>query len=117
MGRCRQYSLLGQSLSGLSALLWLGACAGGAVDDSAGAGGPDVDRDGDDYPASVDYDDLNSEIHPDADEFCDGLNNDCSPATVPCEFTDTVSEIQSPGSLNGIIVIWSCSPTADRRRV
>ena len=37
-----------------------------------------VDADGDGYtPLDGDCDDENPEIHPDADELCDGINNDC----------------------------------------
>ena len=37
----------------------------------------DPDEDGDGYAASVDCDDGNSEIHPAADESCNGLDDDC----------------------------------------
>lgn len=43
---------------------------------------PEVDADGDGYTASQgDCDDANSTVYPGAPEYCDGLDNDCDPAT------------------------------------
>ena len=38
---------------------------------------PYVDQDGDGFAANIDCDDSSSAIYPDADEVCDGLDNDC----------------------------------------
>lgn len=43
---------------------------------------PEVDADGDGYTASQgDCDDANGTVYPGAPEYCDGLDNDCDPAT------------------------------------
>ncbi|MBN1336037.1 MAG: putative metal-binding motif-containing protein, partial [Deltaproteobacteria bacterium] len=44
-------------------------------DDTNGADAVDVDKDG--YPTDVDCDDEDADVHPDADEVCDGKDNDC----------------------------------------
>ncbi len=47
-------------------------------DDTGGDTSVDpLDEDGDGFPADEDCDDGNSEIHPDAQEVCDGVDNDC----------------------------------------
>lgn len=39
--------------------------------------GGSQDDDGDGWPANIDCDDTNSQVHPGAAELCDGIDNDC----------------------------------------
>jgi len=41
-------------------------------------GDKELDRDGDGFEDAEDCDDTNDQIHPNADEICDGIDNDCS---------------------------------------
>jgi len=52
--------------------LCLPACTAGSPKDTDG-----VDHDGDGFAGVEDCDDNNDTIHPDADEVCDGLDNNC----------------------------------------
>jgi len=63
-----------RKLSLLSVLTLAIACGEKDLDDTAG----ELDADADGYPESEDCDDLNADINPEADEICDGVDNDCS---------------------------------------
>ena len=60
-------------------ILLLAVLAGCAGDDKPGNESPDVDKDGFTV-ADGDCDDTNATVNPDADEICDGIDNDCDTA-------------------------------------
>jgi len=53
---------------------------------------PDPDNDGDGVPASLDCDDTNADINPDALEVCDGIDNNC---------TDTIDD-EAAATVDGV---------------
>ena len=54
------------------------ACGDKGMDDGTGDdGGTELDADGDGYGPQVDCDDASAAIHPNAEERCDGIDNDC----------------------------------------
>ncbi|MFN7147516.1 MAG: putative metal-binding motif-containing protein, partial [Myxococcota bacterium] len=55
-------------------LLGLAACT---TDVSVNKGEIDADADDDGYTAAIDCDDARASVHPDAEEVCDGLDQDC----------------------------------------
>ena len=74
--------------------LWVVGCAGDGgetpptddeetdpVQTDTGTPDPGNDADGDGYDADVDCDDTDPDVHPDALEVCDGIDNDCNAAT------------------------------------
>jgi len=59
-------------------------CEGPAADDDDTVAGDDddqlIDADGDGYSTDTDCDDNDTEVHPGADEGCDGIDTDCDGA-------------------------------------
>ncbi len=67
----------------VSLVAWLLACSNdlaGKIDDptlDTGSGAPTADSDGDGSPDSEDCDDTDPDVHPGAEELCDGVDTDC----------------------------------------
>jgi len=76
----------------LLTLLFLLGCPGEPkIDDSAGP--PSVDADGDGFDEANDCDDLDADVHPGADELCNGVDDDC----------DGFIDSDDPGLLDGAV--------------
>ena len=54
----------------------------------------DPDADGDGFAASEDCDDENAAISPEADEICDGIDNDCDGSIDPDSSIDAIDWYQ-----------------------
>ena len=68
-------------LPGILPLVLLGVALGGCrKDDETPDGKLPVDADGDSYAETVDCDDNDPTVYPNAEEICDGLDNDCDSA-------------------------------------
>ncbi len=57
----------------------------------------DADNDEDGFPASVDCNDEDASIHPDADEVCDGVDNNCDAVTD----VDAIDAVEFYGDADG----------------
>jgi hypothetical protein len=53
------------------------ACGAKPGEDGDDTGGSLVDADGDGFAVDVDCDDSNADVNPDADEVCNGVDDDC----------------------------------------
>ena len=70
----------------------------------------DLDGDGDGFPASLDCDDSSAEVNPDAEETCDGVDNDCD-GLIDDEAVDAsawYSDVDGDGYGAGEIGGWAC---------
>lgn len=71
--------------------------------------GPDLDGDG--YGSAVDCDDDNPDVHPGAQELCDGINNDCDAAVDEPDAADASTWHQDSdrdGYGNALVTTTSC---------
>jgi hypothetical protein len=118
-------------------LLTLAACVdksrlysdddGGSDDTAAADTGSETgfssrdDEDGDGYTADEDCDDSNPEVHPGADEICDGLDNDCDTTTPEDGMVRWVGRNKSTEDLSALFatgteaspIVWMGSTPGD----
>lgn len=95
-------------------VLLLSACSGPDVPPPAGLAsdtgtGPDLDGDG--YGALEDCDDTDPSVSPGADEYCDGINNDCDAAVDEPDAVDATEwyrDSDQDGFGDAAVTTWSC---------
>lgn len=66
-----------------------------------------IDMDGDGYHSTIDCNDADSTIHPGAVETCDGIDNDCLPASTECSQTLNILPEQSGHYFSQNIPLYS----------
>ena len=80
------------------------------------AGETDPDADGDGSPAAEDCDDTNPDVYPFADEFCDGIDNDCDGDTDENTAVDAVryyTDEDGDGYGSDENAAYACDPPSD----
>ncbi len=80
----------------------------GSVEDTATTTPVDLDSDG--YASDVDCDDGDPDVHPGADEICDGIDNDCS-ADTPEENLVTLSDGTTTSTIQAAVDAASSGDT------
>lgn len=68
----------GKNMLGLLPVLSLWILVQAGCDSQTASPTPQVDADADDYPAQVDCDESDSDVHPGADELCNGEDDNCN---------------------------------------
>ncbi|MBN2798033.1 MAG: putative metal-binding motif-containing protein [Deltaproteobacteria bacterium] len=91
------------NLSRLTFLLALAACRTQVE--------PALDLDHDGYTDDVDCDDTDASVHPDADESCDGLDNDCDAAIDedPVDADTYFADVDGDGYGDGAHTVQACA--------
>ena len=82
----------------------------GDTGDAADTGEPPVDGDGDGFAADVDCNDIDPTVNPDAEERCDGIDNNCDGLTDTDASDRTVWYIDRDADGYGDVVVmgsWS----------
>ncbi|MBP9828108.1 putative metal-binding motif-containing protein [Patescibacteria group bacterium] len=74
-----------------------------------------IDNDGDGFTAGDDCDDENEDVNPDADEYCDGIDNDCSglPDDNAVDAITWYEDSDGDGFGNELVTVAACEVPTD----